>query len=66
MSIVRDNLMNEPGYSPYCGNEKCRGMWPRASWTGAQFRCHACGWQSSFEPEFIAEYKSKWSTGDDE
>jgi hypothetical protein len=59
VSIVRDNLMNMPGYAPYCGNDNCR-MMPRTGFTGAQFRCGACGWLSSFEPEFIEAYKAKW------
>lgn len=62
MSIVRKNLMNERGYTPYCGSDKeCAGMWPRSRFTGSQFRCPACGWESRFEPEFIAEYRAKWS-----
>jgi hypothetical protein len=60
MSIVRNNLMTRPGYAPYCGNTNCRTM-PRAPFNGSQFQCPTCGWQSSFEPEFIAEYKSKWA-----
>jgi hypothetical protein len=59
MSIVRDNLMNDPCYSPYCGNEKC-SMMPRTFWYGAQFKCVWCGWLSSFPDDFIAEYKAKW------
>lgn len=59
MSIVRDNLMTEPGYTPYCGNDKCPTM-PRAGWTGAQFRCGHCGWTSAFPADFIAQYKAKW------
>lgn len=59
MSIVRDNLMNREGYAPYCGNvDGC--FMPRAYWAGRQFRCHACGWESAFTDEFIAEYKAKW------
>ena len=59
-SIVRDNLMNEKGYKPYCGRAgRCSGYWPRTVFTGSQFRCESCGWQSNFEPEFIANYKAK-------
>jgi hypothetical protein len=61
MSIVRENLMNERGYTPYCGNDKqCAGWWPRSYFTGEQFRCGSCGWESRFEPEFIAAYKARW------
>jgi hypothetical protein len=59
MSIVRDNLMSRPGYSPYCGNVKCSTM-PRTFWAGCQFRCGNCGWVSQFPEDFIAEYKAKW------
>ena len=60
MSIVRDNLMSRPGYTPYCGAaEHCMFGMPRTRFDGEQFVCR-CGWRSSFEPEFIAEYKKKW------
>lgn len=62
MSIVRENLMNRPGYSPYCGNVDCRTM-PRSTWDGHQFKC-MCGWRSEFPEDFIAEYKAKWGIGD--
>jgi len=62
MSIIRDNLMSRPGYSPYCGNMNCATM-PRTSWTGSQFRCGRCGWVSQFPDDFIAEYKAKWGIG---
>jgi hypothetical protein len=52
--------MTRPGYTPYCGGEKCGGMWPRTNWNGSQFRCGSCGWISQFPAEFIAEYKAKW------
>lgn len=60
MSIVRENLMTRKGYTPYCGNEKCRFDMPRTHFIKGQFEC-ACGWRSQFEAEFIAEYKAKWS-----
>jgi hypothetical protein len=60
MSIVRDNLMTRPGYSPYCGNVDCNGLMPRTGWTGAQFRRPSCAWVSAFPDDFIAEYKAKW------
>lgn len=59
MSIVRENLMTRPGYSPYCGAEKCGATWPRTRFDGSQFKC-VCGWRSQFPAEFIAEYKAKW------
>lgn len=61
MSIVRDNLMTQRGYTPYCGAmDTCRTM-PRSFFNGKQFQCRACGWQSQFEAEFIEQYKAKWS-----
>ena len=64
VSIVRENLMSQPGYQPYCGGEKCRIM-PRTKWSAfySQFVCPICEWRSSFEPAFIAEYKAKWGIG---
>lgn len=59
MSIVRSNLLNEKGYSPYCGNVKCRVM-PRTTFNGKQFKCGCCGWESSFPEDFITTYKSMW------
>lgn len=56
-SIVRQNLLTEPGYSPYCGNHLCASM-PRTRFNGEQFECPSCGWTSSFEPEFIDAYNA--------
>lgn len=64
MSIVRDNLMNERGYTPYCGAEECYWHWPRTRFNGSQFACR-CGFETTFEPEFIAAYKAKWAGADD-
>jgi hypothetical protein len=61
MSIVRDNLMNQQGYTPYCGNEDCRLHMPRTRFNGRQFVC-GCGWESDFPADFIAGYKEKWPT----
>ena len=58
--IARNNLMNEEGYSPYCGGN-CREM-PRTKFnrTLGQFFC-SCGWISKFPEDFIKEYKTKWN-----
>ena len=68
MSTVRDNLMNEEGYTPYCGSELCAPRtrfsperWPRTKFNGEQFICPKCGWTSNFESAFIVEYKKKWN-----
>lgn len=68
MSIVRDNLMKEEGYTGYCGNDKkCPGRWPRTifSWGIKQFKCPACGWVSGFDSDFIASYIKKWNFTED-
>ena len=62
MSAVRRNLLSQPGYSPYCGNWVARHepggcSNPRTRFTGKQFRCPECGWESGFEPEFIEKVK---------
>ena len=59
MSLIRDNLMEREGYSPYCGEMSCK-ITPRTIFNGQQFKCPSCGWESSFKVEFIKEYKKKW------
>lgn len=67
MSTVRENLMNESGYTPYCGNDNAYGYgpgqchMPRTRFDGEQFVCPHCGWRSQFPADFIAEYKAKWA-----
>lgn len=58
-SVVRSNLINEPGYTPYCGADRCLFGAPRTQFKDGQFHCN-CGWVSQFDAEFIAEYKKKW------
>lgn len=58
MSIVRENLLTRFGYTPHCGKVNgCAYSMPRTAFDGAQFVCR-CGWQSTFEPEFIEQYKA--------
>lgn len=57
MSIVRENLLTRPHYTPYCGNASCVFRMPRSIFDGSQFACR-CGWRSGFEPEFIEQYKA--------
>lgn len=61
-SIVRENLMTEEGYSPYCGAENCYLRMPRTKWDSSlnQFTC-SCGWVSNFPADFIQRYKQKWN-----
>lgn len=60
-STVQHNLMNQAGYSPYCGAAKCEKGMPRTQWDPVrqQFRC-SCGWVSGFSPDFIERYIAKW------
>lgn len=60
MTIVRDNLINEINYSPYCGNDNCRLM-PRTVFIDKQFVCPHCAWRSDFPKDFIIRYKRKWN-----
>ncbi len=62
LSIVRENILTRPGYTPYCGNEKCRYHWPRTEFKRGQFECR-CDWRSSYEPEFIARRAKENSDG---
>jgi len=64
-TIVRQNLMDDVNYRPYCGNTHpshsplgCNN--PRAERIpDLQFKCPNCGWTSSFPEEFITRYKLK-------
>lgn len=58
-SIIQQNLLTVPHYSPYCGSADCKTV-PRTVFDGEQFKCPLCGWRSRFEPEFIADYKKRW------
>lgn len=66
VTIVRENLMNEPGYSGYCGNNISRSKQggcdnPRTKFNGKQFYCPKCGWTSQYPDDFIERYKEKWN-----
>ena len=67
-TIVRENLMTEQNYTPYCGNmmpfghsHHCSN--PRTKWYYdlEQFKCPECNWQSEFPDDFIKRYKEKWN-----
>jgi len=62
MSIVRNNLLTEKGYRPYCGANKCIALYPRTVFNGKQFVCPSCGWVSGFPADFIEAYKNAWGT----
>jgi predicted RNA-binding Zn-ribbon protein involved in translation (DUF1610 family) len=59
MDIVRNNLMTQLGYAPYCGSDPCTSF-RRSRFDGEQFVCPHCGWRSQFPDDFIFEYKAKW------
>ncbi len=60
-TIVRENLMNDPGYTGYCGSNNCTYHMPRTKWdkNKEQFTC-PCGWVSAYPADFIKRYKEKW------
>lgn len=59
-TIVRENLMTEKGYAPYCMG--CSTM-NRLSWETklSQFQCNGCGIVTEFPKDFIDRYKLKWN-----
>jgi hypothetical protein len=61
MTIIRNNLINEKGYSPYCGSIDPVCSMPRTYFNGNQFICPNCGWVSKFPDDFIKRYKEKWN-----
>ncbi len=65
-TTVRQNLMTQQGYSPYCGNDISRLEVggcdnPRTKFNGKQFICPRCSWISEFPSDFIERYKLKWA-----
>ena len=59
-SIVRQNLMDNVNYRPYCGRD--RGCYnPRTEYRpyDSQFICPHCKWISAFPEDFIKRYKEK-------
>ena len=59
-SLIQNNLMDDPGYSPYCRSVSKYCNNPRTSFDGEQFVCPKCGYTTNFDKLFIAEYKKKW------
>ena len=54
----RFNLLNQPDYSPYCGNGGCMKRAPFAKGV-KQFHC-VCGWVSQYPDGFIENYGKVW------
>lgn len=64
-SIVRENLMNQPDYTPYCGNNIPRDQFggcsnPRTKFDGEQFVCPECKLRTVYPIDFIKRYKAVW------
>lgn len=59
---MRQKLMDEKGYTPYCGNPNCPEM-PRTYFGNLtrQFICPCCGWKSQYPDDFIERYAKKWN-----
>lgn len=55
--IVREKLMNEEGFTPYC---QCKNR-VTLIFDGDQFICPRCGWILELPEDFINEYKEKWN-----
>jgi hypothetical protein len=65
-SIVRQNMMDDPAYRGYCGNDISRSLPngcdnPRTVWIKdlKQFKCPHCGWTSQYPSDFIQRYITK-------
>lgn len=65
-TIVRQNLIDDVNYRPYCGNNEARqnigGCYnPRTQYRSVdgQFICPNCKWISEFPQDFIDRYKEK-------
>jgi rubredoxin len=60
-SIVRQNLMDNVNYRPYCGNTYKGCSQPRTEYRtyDSQFICPECKWISAFPEDFIKRYKEK-------
>ncbi len=59
-TIVRENLMKDKNYRPYCGNwNNCYN--PRTEYRAVdgQFICPHCKWVSQFPKDFIDRYNAK-------
>ena len=66
-TIVRQNMMDNINYRPYCGSvfplhpnyKSCSS--PRTIWSSGrnQMLCPECKWASEFPREFIDRYKTK-------
>lgn len=64
-TIVRQNMMDDPTYRGYCGNNIARNAIGGCSnprtirLSGGQSKCPECGWVSEYPKEFIDRYKAK-------
>lgn len=60
-SIVRQNLMDDKNYRPYCGSNIINDCYnPRTELRpDGQFICPNCKWISKFDNDFVKRYKQK-------
>ena len=59
-TIVRQNLMDNVNYRPYCGSsERCSNPRTEYRTLDSQFICPECKWISTFPENFIKRYKEK-------
>ncbi len=59
-TIVRQNLIENKDYLPYCGNNLYKCTNPRTVKTGLLIlKCPECGWESEFPEDFVKRYKEK-------
>lgn len=60
LSIVRQNLMDDKNYRPYCGAIISFCYNPRTELRpDGQFICPNCKWISSYPDDFVKRYKEK-------
>lgn len=61
LTVVRQNLMDNINYRPYCGSlYKDNCYQPRTELrTDGQFICPNCKWISKYDDDFILRYKQK-------
>jgi hypothetical protein len=58
--VVRLNLLNRKGYTPYCSSPICTLDQPRTIRKANQFVC-GCGFRTNYDWKFNNAYRSKWN-----
>ena len=63
MSIVRDNILRDKTYTPFCGNDKPKWLIggcsnPRTILNrDGQFECPECEYVTEFPDDFVKQYR---------